>query len=324
MPQKPAQQGIKVWALADQKNYYYSWSIFRGVSEKAIDTLIRISKTLPLDKFKKFYFKIVSDSYFGSTKVIQQLLDIGINFTLACKSDRESKYFKNGLHKIVEPGQWRSCVKKINYSIEENTPNPEIDQEKNIYKFHKVILTTFRDLKKKQENKKKPKTTFVNFISNCDDDELTTNENTKSENKKKKPKIVKNYSLEMNYVDKADKNIYNYIFNHKHLSWKRCCIIYFFKVLFHNSQIVFNSLNDSKLTTINFLLQLAEELPGKQGKPSNCKHNLDKSNIRKDCYFCRRYASKSSSTWFKCLTCDRHFHKKCFLTSHYCVLNKKK
>ncbi|KAJ3434437.1 hypothetical protein M0812_19779 [Anaeramoeba flamelloides] len=68
------------------------------------------------EDFPRNYFKIIADSYFGSTGIIEQILDLGVRFTLCCRRDRKSYIFKDSLHKIVKEGEWISCIIEFNLS----------------------------------------------------------------------------------------------------------------------------------------------------------------------------------------------------------------
>ncbi|KAJ6232449.1 piggybac transposable element-derived protein [Anaeramoeba flamelloides] len=100
MPRKPQKQGLKIWVLADSDNYYYCWDLYMGKPETTHETLMKLTKYLPLEKYPKFYFKVIADAYFGSTNSVRELLDIGVNFTLMCRKDRTSKIFKKQFRKI--------------------------------------------------------------------------------------------------------------------------------------------------------------------------------------------------------------------------------
>ncbi|KAJ3428446.1 piggybac transposable element-derived protein [Anaeramoeba flamelloides] len=120
MPRKPQKQGFKIWVLADSDNNYYYWDLYMGKPETTHETLIKLKKFLPIEKYPKFYFKVIADAYFGSTNSVRELLDIGVNFTLMCRKDRTSQIFKNSLGKLVDNGKWRSCYLDFELGINED------------------------------------------------------------------------------------------------------------------------------------------------------------------------------------------------------------
>ncbi|KAJ6246813.1 hypothetical protein M0813_02066 [Anaeramoeba flamelloides] len=91
-----------------------------GKPETTHETLMKLTKYLPLEKYPKFYFKVIADAYFGSTNSVRELLDIGVNFTLMCRKDRTSKIFKNSLGKLVDNGKWRSCYRDFELGVNED------------------------------------------------------------------------------------------------------------------------------------------------------------------------------------------------------------
>ncbi|KAJ6231601.1 piggybac transposable element-derived protein [Anaeramoeba flamelloides] len=134
-------QGLKIWVLADSDNYYYCWDLYTGQYETTHETLLKLTKHLPLEKYPKFYFKVIADAYFGSTKSVKELLDLGVNFTLMCRKDRTSKIFKNSLGKLVENGKWRSCYRDFELGITEE--NSILEDLGNQINFNQNKTTTF-------------------------------------------------------------------------------------------------------------------------------------------------------------------------------------
>ncbi|KAJ6231610.1 piggybac transposable element-derived protein [Anaeramoeba flamelloides] len=363
MPRKPQKQGLKIWVLADSDNYYYCWDLYTGESETTHKTLLKLTKHLPLEKYPKFYFKVIADAYFGSTKSVSELLDLGVNFTLMCRKDRTSQIFKNSLGKLVENGKWRSCYRDFELgTTEENSILENIDDQINLNQnktltfnfgnsittsiFHKnlllckeiqknnfnneivssrekketkrVVATFFKDKKRRKNG-----SNDVCLVSNCYDDSPIEVRRKKSPSKIK-PKLCHQYSKEMDYVDKANQNIHTCLFNHRNKSWKRVLLFYFFKIIMHNTQVIYRKNNtEEHLRKTNtketkyFLIKLAEELVGKNSTTSDRIHILKRVNHRTDCFYCRKQLKKSTSTPFHCFECKMHLHLKCFETTHW-------
>ncbi|KAJ6231757.1 piggybac transposable element-derived protein [Anaeramoeba flamelloides] len=284
MPRKPANMGIKAWTVTDNCNYVYTWDIFKGVSEKSKDTLLRMTKMAKLDDVEDFYHKVYADSYFGSLEAAEELVEIGVSFNLCVKNDRPSDLFKNNLHQDLRNGEWKSLLKSING--------------------HKLLACTYRD-------KHKSSTKNVNIIT----DSINNLEIVKGE--KIKPKNIEDYSQNMQYVDRADQNVSSFLFPHKTFSWKKAVLFYYFKVLIHNSKIIFEKKNQQKITLINFISPLCDQLAGKRTIIGHIEHKIIRRQPKRDCSFCRNKFNKSSSTTIKCSGCDCYLHKRCFDYIHY-------
>ncbi|KAJ3437042.1 piggybac transposable element-derived protein [Anaeramoeba flamelloides] len=257
--------------------------------------------------------RFIADAYFGSTKSVKQLLDLGVNFTLMCRKDRTSKIFKNSLGKLVENGKWRTCYCDFELGItEENSILEDLGNQINFNRnktttfnfgnsvttsiFHKNLLLCKEIQKNNLDNKivsplekKETKKSCCDFflkikkrrkngsndvclVSNCYDDSPVECKRKKSPTKIK-PKLCDQYSKEMDYVDKANQNIHTCLFNHRNKSWKRVLLFYFFKIIMHNTQVIYrknNSEEHLKKTntkeTKYFLVKLAEELVGEKLK----------------------------------------------------------
>ncbi|KAJ6234183.1 piggybac transposable element-derived protein [Anaeramoeba flamelloides] len=195
--------------------------------------------------------RFIADAYFGSTKSVKELLDLGVNFTLMCRKDRTSKIFKNSLGKLVENGKWRSCYRDFELGItEENSILEDLGNQINFNQnktttfnfgnsvttsiFHQNLLLCKEFQKNNFDNKifspfekketKRVVATFfkdkkrrkngsndVCLVSNCYDDSPVECKRKKSPTKIK-PKLCDQYSKEMDYVDKANQNTVSFTF----------------------------------------------------------------------------------------------------------------
>ena len=140
------------------------------------------------------------------------------------------------------------------------------------YGNEKIFATSFRDIKKRG-------THYVNLLGNiCDDKEVIVKE-------KKKPKNVTDYNNNMQFVDKADQDVLTYLYKHKHFSWKRALVFYYFKLLVHNSKILYEKNTEKKVSLRYYLVNPCEELAGKKDfKPS--KHELLGCQNKRHCSSC--------------------------------------
>lgn len=111
VPLKPNSTGLKIWLLADETGYCYSFWLYEGKenstrSSKPIDVLLDFAAELPTSNYI-----IYADSFFGSLQAAEQLSGQGKYFVLCCRSDRPSKLFSQYLDgKVKEKGQYVSAV----------------------------------------------------------------------------------------------------------------------------------------------------------------------------------------------------------------------
>ncbi|KAJ3446964.1 piggybac transposable element-derived protein [Anaeramoeba flamelloides] len=269
MPRKPQKQGLKIWVL-------------QSVS------LLRHKLSTKFKAQKKSQIKaqnsnsIIADAYFGSTKSVKELLDLGVNFTLMCRKDRTSKIFKNSLGKLVENIKWRTCYRDFELGItEENSILEDLGNQINFNRnktttfnfgnsvttsiFHKNLLLCKEIQKNNLDNKivsplekketKRVVATFfkdkkrrkngsndVCLVSNCYDDSPVECKRKKSPTKIK-PKLCDQYSKEMDYVDKSNQNIHTCLFNHRNKKLEKGPTFLFFKIIMHNTQVIYRKNN---------------------------------------------------------------------------------
>ena len=157
IPRKPINIGIKVWTLADNLNYVYSWEMFKGVKEKVSQTMEKMTSELEINENNWRQYHIYADSFFGSEQVAKRLINCGVRFSLCCQKNRPSYLFDQGLHKNLEKGKWKSR-KKIIDGVE-------------------VIATSFKDKHRKNR-------TIVNLLTDSVDDLII------KKNSKMKPRNI--------------------------------------------------------------------------------------------------------------------------------------
>ncbi|KAJ3434436.1 chimeric ercc6-pgbd3 protein-related [Anaeramoeba flamelloides] len=143
------------------------------------------------------------------------------------------------------------------------------DIDRNIKLRDNVIETVFRDKKVSKLG-----SNYVNLISNCYDDSTMLKERYIPQLLKKiyiqRPNICHKYLNEMGYDDQGDQGIMECYFNHRNTSWKRCMLIFLFKLLMHNSKIINNFIfNEKKIPTEKYLLELQKQLAGRNFSKKN-------------------------------------------------------
>ena len=104
IPRKPHPHGLKNWVTVDYSGFCLDCSLFRRGEppEKTHNTLLRMTEQLSEDSL------VVADSYFGSMKSLEGLVERNQHALLACRANRPSGIFKNRLCKNMSEGEVRS------------------------------------------------------------------------------------------------------------------------------------------------------------------------------------------------------------------------
>jgi len=76
---KPKATGIKLYCLADERNYMYNIEQYRAESGRVEDIVERQLRTLPSKRYK-----VYCDAYYGSERLARILLRQGYWFNMAC------------------------------------------------------------------------------------------------------------------------------------------------------------------------------------------------------------------------------------------------
>ena len=104
IPRKPHPHDLKNWVTVDYSGFCLDCSLFRRVEPpvKTHNTLLQMSEQLSEDSL------VVADSYFGSMKSLEGLVERNQHALLACRANRPSGIFKNRLCKNMSEGEVRS------------------------------------------------------------------------------------------------------------------------------------------------------------------------------------------------------------------------
>lgn len=99
---KPDATGLKIYGLADEKAYLYTFNLYEGEHQTVPQLVLDLTKQLPHCNFKLYV-----DSWYGSLQLASSLLENGLYFTLACGKNKPAEVFKEYLDVQLAPGQYR-------------------------------------------------------------------------------------------------------------------------------------------------------------------------------------------------------------------------
>lgn len=110
IPTKPHSTGIKLYGMADNHAYMWSFWIYRGKNQqsesaKPSDIVLNFIKKIPSNN----NHIIIADSYYGSLALAEDIHKLGYKFILSAKKDRPSWLFKKGLHRNLCKGNICNC-----------------------------------------------------------------------------------------------------------------------------------------------------------------------------------------------------------------------
>lgn len=225
------------------------------------------------------YF-VYCDSYYGSLKLALKLAKQGHKFTFTTQANRPSWLFAGFLLRKLKKNEWKSA-----------------------YLHHKGLTAlSFYDNGK------------CNFFSNLytGEDSVLTIKNRRI------PALVADYRRWYGAVDTSDSNHLRYLFPHKNQKRTMAQLISYIKMCVSNSWILYQHLTGQTITQRAFVRKLIDQLspePEEIGVPSKA-HMITKTDHRGSCSYCSATKKIRSSTPFKCNTCNKFLHSKCFKEFH--------
>lgn len=230
-PMKPIKRGYKLWCLADQNGFISRFSVYQGKEEIVDDFIdyglgerVVLSLTKPLwNKGIKVFF----DNYFTSIHLLEKLKTEN---TFAC-------------------GTIRSNRKNIPSLAEDKT------LERGMYdlKTSQLGITVY----KWRDNR------IVYFASNfhgADESTVSRTEHDGSKKIIKCPLVTKDYNTFMGGVDKADQLRALYNVDRKSKKWWHRLFWGIIDIVFVNSFVINNELNNTKLTVKQYRRSVAQGL----------------------------------------------------------------
>ena len=110
IPNKPHSTGIKMYGLADQYGFLWSFWIYQGPDGENTKPFFIVKNFMQQLSSKNHI--IIADSFYGSLGLAQELNENGYKFVFSCKSDRPSALFSRKLHLGLKKGSWKYGVWK--------------------------------------------------------------------------------------------------------------------------------------------------------------------------------------------------------------------
>ena len=133
--------------------------------------------------------------------------------------------------------------------------------------------------------------------------------------------VLRDYNMNMGFVDNFDAALNLYQYRGRNKSWKRCMFYALLKMLVVVSQKLFLSFNPHlkgrNKQQLKHLTALIQELAQEKSEPSrilNC-HYPHQTSVAKCCTYCKSRKIRSN-TVFKCLGCGVYLHPKCWVKHH--------
>lgn len=308
---KPIRYGYKVWSLCNPAGYLIQFHPYQGKENDRPHMELGLGGSVVMTLVSKLpnnkSFKIYSDRYFSSLKLVQHLQNIGYGYTGTINPNRTEKC----------PLPLKSDVQKsargtYDYLTDTNT---------------NITITSWND--------NRP----VLIISSCDP-VLPIREVNRWVSKEKKkvpvpqPYVIGQYNKFMGGVDRMDQNVNNYRVNIRSKKWWWTLFVFCLDSAMHNAWQFYRRQNGCEKVDFlkfrrevtNLYLKKYGQPPASGGRPKTSKPLLDRvhDQLRYDglnhwlvsapkqnrCAICQKNTTKM------CEKCLINLHEQCFKTYH--------
>lgn len=282
---KPHATGLKWYSLCDKSGVFYSFWLYQGEKRSTTSIVTDFAKQLPSDT----QHVVFADSYFGSLELARELLRQGRHCVLSCKQTRPSFLFKDWLGKDLRKGEFVGASSKE----------------------ERLLAVTFNDKRK------------CNFLTSLHNNSSETIKSKKDDSKKTIPTVARDYTYNMNCVDRGDAFVNNHFYHHRHKKWNLAALHVLIKLALVNAWILFNNLRGKTTEQRQFLIavccQLSHEVPSVQTSISTKEHLIiqNPGNNRMKCNYCST-SDDRRRTIYSCNTCKVGLHPDCFAAYHQC------
>ena len=307
MPKKPHKWGMKAWVLADSSNgYVWKWELYTGKQERedgvGLSHQVVMSLSRPL-QHKGYH--LYCDNFYSSPALFEELSKVGF---LACGTVRSNR---RGLSEVFK-------TKKLRRG--------DVYSEK----VGQVLCLKWKDKRD------------VLLLSTIHDDVAMVDILRRSRTvaggieRIQKPKVIDDYNQHMGGVDQSDQLVMYYGYAHQQTKWWKRVLFHLVDLLLVNASILYNSVNEKKLTQMEFRIEVAKgllkgytkhqpkhftvsrdlplrltERPFPERIPSDCPYGG-----RLLCDVCRVRGDKRSRTQYRCKVCKVALHVECFEAYH--------
>ena len=187
------------------RGYLFSFSLYERNGEKE---MVEITVDRMLDSLdSREEHHVIVDSYFGGLPTLKKIVEHGFHGLMSCRKDRPSFLFANYLHDGLDiEGEWKTARGRIEGREGREQP------------FLAIAFQSARS---------------VNFLSTMhgSEEKIEVEEEIQEVNQEEErcttrkvvwtvPKVRHDYLLNMNFVDKLDREVLLYLFNHKKSRWE--------------------------------------------------------------------------------------------------------
>ena len=301
MPSKPSKWGMKAWALADSSTgYMWNWKLYQGKEnvprEHGVAHDVVCSLTQPL--FGKGHIAYM-DNFFSSPALFQELEQCG---TGACGTLRTNRQGVPDSIKKAKP----------------TSGHPPITERQD-----RTLYIAWQD--KRQVNLMTNVHTSQTFVK-----EVRSKHHPNKKRFVEKPAAIEAYTKHMGGVDRADRQLSNYLNTHRSGKWWKKLFFYLFEVSFCNALVIWkHKTGGARAIAEKFRLQIAHGfIAGYRGASSTHRgrmaadtppdrllkeaHYPGINTIRlpsgrissPDCVVCSNRATKRHQTQYICKTCQ--------------------
>ncbi|KAL9646704.1 hypothetical protein ABK040_001127 [Willaertia magna] len=323
---KPHPNGIQIKCIADQQYYIFDIIICKRTNNEPPFPVIlnkkrekyqreELLKSTPVATTVSNLISsldgrhtIVGDSWFGNLNTLLEVSEKGHNYLMRHKSDRSSDLFKNFLFK-QDLNQYGTVVGegKINSTKFKAYAFNQKRQENNSFKLAGLV-STYHDGSK--------------YIKT---DKLINGLNGESiEIEKVVPEAYYDYIYNSDCVDQANSSIMSCYYKHRIFNWRQSMFIWYLSLLVHNSRVLYNLNNEKKISQIDFINSLSNEIYTPVILPRTLEeHIIQLSTTRTYCKACyhlpginEKKARIKRNTKFECKICG-HLCDKCNNSSRH-------
>lgn len=286
---KPHNTGLKFYCLADNARYLWDFWLYTGEEserrhkpdEIVMDFVANVERLQ-----NRSTHIMITDSYYGSLKLIEWLHAAKWGALISCKADRPSFLFSSCFHKNIKKKDVVGADNK------------------------KFSAITYFDKAK------------VNIITNLFDGfPLVRNRHNQLI-----PRAIQEYRSLLGSVDQFDRWLHQYLPQHRNIKWTQALLCGLLKMTINNTLIISMQKSisfDLKEVTLKVIDHLAGNYTTKKQFRSNKwkkaglhKHHYPIEVEKKGhCAYCQAQ-KRDSSTKFKCTGCNIYLHPKCWINFH--------
>lgn len=274
IPLKPHSTGLKFYEFCDSQKFVYRFWQYKGHQPCATNIALDL-----VDSLRDTGRTIITDSFYGSTDLANELLKRGLNFFLLCRSDRPTFLWKHVMIDPFEykPKQWKmktngkmcACVFK--------------DKKKHVCALTNLFPWT--TMKKSQDLSNEAQTQPNEFESQSTPQSTQINLrlsvrwyrrklqqkllNKKIQSGRAKAKInsaistpcfIQYYNKTKGFVDIADRMIAKLRYPHRFQKWTKASLWAMLCIAIWNSCVIYKTVHSKAINFTDYLLKLVDSI----------------------------------------------------------------